>query len=192
MNLKSTFTWFFTTKMDDFCVFSLILYTYLWDWDSHDIFPGNDFHACNSKTCNVLVCPKLLEVKITSLNFFGILLLMSICCWLIEPHQCDRQGQLGEEELRTGTIHQWPLRVCFTSLVLLCSSSADVDECVTNTHSCQPSERCVNTVSSFVCELQVTCPQGYQLRNSVCEGEFIVLHVLLSQFTQQPIPEPLK
>eukprot|EP00064_Thunnus_orientalis_P000898 superscaffoldBa00000053_g899 len=51
----------------------------------------------------------------------------------------------------------------------LCSSSADVDECVTNTHSCRPSERCVNTVGSFVCELQVTCPAGHQLRNSVCE-----------------------
>lgn len=54
------------------------------------------------------------------------------------------------------------------------SSSTDVDECVTNTHSCGPSERCVNTVGSFVCELQVTCPAGYQLRNSVCEGELIV------------------
>ncbi|XP_028261730.1 fibulin-2, partial [Parambassis ranga] len=44
----------------------------------------------------------------------------------------------------------------------------DVNECVTNTHSCQPSERCVNTVGSFVCG-QVICPAGYQLRNSVCE-----------------------
>lgn len=51
---------------------------------------------------------------------------------------------------------------------------ADVDECVTSTHSCLPSEHCVNTVGSFVCELWVPCPAGYQLRNSVCEGEFIV------------------
>lgn len=51
---------------------------------------------------------------------------------------------------------------------------ADVDECVTGTHSCLPSERCANTVGSFVCELRVPCPAGYQLRNSVCEGEFIV------------------
>ncbi|XP_070758881.1 fibulin-2 [Enoplosus armatus] len=45
----------------------------------------------------------------------------------------------------------------------------DVDECATNTHSCRPSKHCVNTVGSFICELQVTCPAGYHLRNSVCE-----------------------
>uniref|UniRef100_A0A8K9XK89 Fibulin 2 n=1 Tax=Oncorhynchus mykiss TaxID=8022 RepID=A0A8K9XK89_ONCMY len=41
--------------------------------------------------------------------------------------------------------------------------------CVTSTHSCQASERCVNTVGSFVCERTVTCPAGFQLRNQVCE-----------------------
>uniref|UniRef100_A0A8K9XVC7 Fibulin 2 n=1 Tax=Oncorhynchus mykiss TaxID=8022 RepID=A0A8K9XVC7_ONCMY len=46
---------------------------------------------------------------------------------------------------------------------------SDVNECVTSTHSCQASERCVNTVGSFVCERTVTCPAGFQLRNQVCE-----------------------
>ncbi|XP_040890035.1 fibulin-2 [Toxotes jaculatrix] len=60
---------------------------------------------------------------------------------------------------------------CFPGFSLMTDGHMceDVDECVTNTHSCRPSERCVNTVGSFVCELQVTCPAGYQLRNSVCE-----------------------
>ncbi|KAG8007355.1 Fibulin-2 [Nibea albiflora] len=60
---------------------------------------------------------------------------------------------------------------CFPGFSLMTDGRmcVDVDECVTNTHSCRPSERCVNTVGSFVCELQVTCPAGYQLRNSVCE-----------------------
>uniref|UniRef100_A0A8C7HZZ0 Fibulin 2 n=1 Tax=Oncorhynchus kisutch TaxID=8019 RepID=A0A8C7HZZ0_ONCKI len=43
------------------------------------------------------------------------------------------------------------------------------EKCVTSMHSCQASERCVNTVGSFVCERTVTCPAGFQLRNQVCE-----------------------
>uniref|UniRef100_A0A673IQI8 Fibulin-2-like n=1 Tax=Sinocyclocheilus rhinocerous TaxID=307959 RepID=A0A673IQI8_9TELE len=45
----------------------------------------------------------------------------------------------------------------------------DVNECVTNTHTCQADERCVNTVGGFVCERQILCSSGYQLRNGVCE-----------------------
>ncbi|XP_070815831.1 fibulin-2 [Chaetodon trifascialis] len=60
---------------------------------------------------------------------------------------------------------------CFPGFSLMTDGRMceDVDECVTNTHSCRPSEHCMNTVGSFVCEVQVTCPAGYQLRNSICE-----------------------
>uniref|UniRef100_A0A3Q4HMA0 Fibulin 2 n=1 Tax=Neolamprologus brichardi TaxID=32507 RepID=A0A3Q4HMA0_NEOBR len=60
---------------------------------------------------------------------------------------------------------------CFPGFSLMTDGRMceDVDECVTGAHSCKPSQRCVNTVGSFVCELQVTCPAGYQLRNSLCE-----------------------
>ncbi|XP_030585973.1 fibulin-2 [Archocentrus centrarchus] len=60
---------------------------------------------------------------------------------------------------------------CFPGFSLMTDGRTceDVDECVTGAHRCRPSERCVNTEGSFVCELQVTCPAGYQLRNSLCE-----------------------
>ncbi|XP_078103797.1 fibulin-2 isoform X1 [Sander vitreus] len=60
---------------------------------------------------------------------------------------------------------------CFPGFSLMTDGRTceDVDECATNTHSCRPSEQCVNTVGSFICELQVTCPAGFQLRNSVCK-----------------------
>ncbi|XP_031423456.1 fibulin-2 isoform X2 [Clupea harengus] len=60
---------------------------------------------------------------------------------------------------------------CFPGFSLMADghSCEDVDECLTNTHTCKPSERCVNTVGAFVCERQITCSPGYQLRNGVCE-----------------------
>ncbi|XP_062842832.1 fibulin-2 [Trichomycterus rosablanca] len=45
----------------------------------------------------------------------------------------------------------------------------DMNECLTNTHTCLPNERCVNTVGAFGCEKQISCQNGYQLRNEVCE-----------------------
>ncbi|XP_056129358.1 fibulin-2 [Lampris incognitus] len=60
---------------------------------------------------------------------------------------------------------------CFPGFRLMADrrTCEDVNECVTNTHSCRPDERCVNTVGSFVCEQHVTCPPGYQLRGGVCD-----------------------
>uniref|UniRef100_A0A3B1JP19 Fibulin 2 n=1 Tax=Astyanax mexicanus TaxID=7994 RepID=A0A3B1JP19_ASTMX len=49
------------------------------------------------------------------------------------------------------------------------SPSTDLNECVTNTHTCLAGERCVNTVGAYVCERLISCPSGYQLRNGVCE-----------------------
>lgn len=57
--------------------------------------------------------------------------------------------------------------------------SPDLNECVTNTHTCQPNERCVNTVGAFMCERQISCSSGYQLRNGVCEGWYSLLLLFL-------------
>ncbi|XP_042622412.1 fibulin-2-like [Cyprinus carpio] len=60
---------------------------------------------------------------------------------------------------------------CFPGFSLMANGHTceDVNECVTNTHTCQANERCVNTVGGFVCERQISCSSGYQLRNGVCE-----------------------
>ncbi|KAG1949701.1 fibulin-2 isoform X2 [Pimephales promelas] len=60
---------------------------------------------------------------------------------------------------------------CFPGFSLMADmhTCKDVNECVTNTHTCQADERCVNTVGGFVCERQIQCSSGYQLRSGVCE-----------------------
>ncbi|XP_067287432.1 fibulin-2 isoform X3 [Pseudorasbora parva] len=60
---------------------------------------------------------------------------------------------------------------CFPGFSLMTDGHTceDLNECVTNAHTCQADERCVNTVGGFVCERQISCPSGYQLRNGVCE-----------------------
>uniref|UniRef100_A0A8B9GTU2 Fibulin 2 n=1 Tax=Astyanax mexicanus TaxID=7994 RepID=A0A8B9GTU2_ASTMX len=61
---------------------------------------------------------------------------------------------------------------CFPGFSLMADgqSCEDLNECVTNTHTCLAGERCVNTVGAYVCERLISCPSGYQLRNGVCEG----------------------
>ncbi|XP_067244149.1 fibulin-2 isoform X2 [Chanodichthys erythropterus] len=60
---------------------------------------------------------------------------------------------------------------CFPGFSLMADGHTceDVNECVTNTHTCQADERCVNTIGGFVCERQISCSSGYQLRSGVCE-----------------------
>ncbi|XP_041945780.1 fibulin-2 isoform X2 [Alosa sapidissima] len=60
---------------------------------------------------------------------------------------------------------------CFPGFSLMADghSCEDVDECITNTHTCKPTERCVNTLGAFVCERHISCSSGYQPRNGVCE-----------------------
>ncbi|XP_041837668.1 fibulin-2 isoform X2 [Melanotaenia boesemani] len=60
---------------------------------------------------------------------------------------------------------------CFPGFSLMADGRTceDVDECGSNTHSCRPGERCVNTMGLFVCERQVACPAGYQLNGGVCQ-----------------------
>uniref|UniRef100_A0A096M738 Fibulin 2 n=1 Tax=Poecilia formosa TaxID=48698 RepID=A0A096M738_POEFO len=60
---------------------------------------------------------------------------------------------------------------CFPGFSLMTDrrTCKDVDECQSNTHSCRPNQRCVNTLGSFLCELQVRCPAGYQMKSGVCQ-----------------------
>ena len=48
---------------------------------------------------------------------------------------------------------------------------ADINECVTDLHTCSRREHCVNTVGSFHCYKALTCEPGYRLQDGECTGE---------------------
>ena len=45
---------------------------------------------------------------------------------------------------------------------------ADINECVTDLHTCSRREHCVNTVGSFHCYKALTCEPGYRLEDGEC------------------------
>ncbi|XP_035376185.1 fibulin-2 isoform X2 [Electrophorus electricus] len=85
------------------------------------------------------------------------------------PHDpCAGGGPCSQ---RCAVVRGLPRCSCFLGYSLKADGHTceDLNECVTNTHTCQHHERCVNTVGAFMCEKQMSCPSGYQLRNGVCE-----------------------
>ncbi|KAJ6668417.1 hypothetical protein lerEdw1_015794 [Lerista edwardsae] len=47
-------------------------------------------------------------------------------------------------------------------------SCEDINECVTDTHTCKRGEHCVNSIGSFTCLQQLSCQSGYELKDGEC------------------------
>ncbi|XP_015284207.1 PREDICTED: fibulin-2 [Gekko japonicus] len=44
----------------------------------------------------------------------------------------------------------------------------DINECVTDAHTCKRGEHCINTIGSFTCLQQLSCHSGYELKDGEC------------------------
>lgn len=63
-------------------------------------------------------------------------------------------------------------------VALICSLSlTDINECVTERHTCQRREHCVNTMGSFRCLQELSCPPGHELKDGECVGKKGVLQL---------------
>lgn len=63
----------------------------------YESFAASDYHAGKSKICNFLVFQSLIMTCFVS--FCGIILLTSMCCWLMELHYSDSvRGSQGERD----------------------------------------------------------------------------------------------
>uniref|UniRef100_A0A8C6YE82 Fibulin-1 n=1 Tax=Naja naja TaxID=35670 RepID=A0A8C6YE82_NAJNA len=59
---------------------------------------------------------------------------------------------------------------CSLGFVLLSDgvSCEDINECVSDTHTCKRGEHCINTIGSFMCLQQLSCQSGYELKDGEC------------------------
>lgn len=82
----------------------------------------------------------------------------------------------------TGCVDKWPSVACCSlgaqppSRQRPVASGAlpvptDINECVTDLHTCSRGEHCVNTLGSFRCHKALTCQPGYALEDGECTGE---------------------
>ncbi|XP_007421864.2 fibulin-2 [Python bivittatus] len=59
---------------------------------------------------------------------------------------------------------------CSLGFVLMSDgvSCEDINECVSDTHTCKRGEHCINTIGSFTCLQQLICQSGYELKDGEC------------------------
>ncbi|XP_060017035.1 fibulin-2 isoform X3 [Lagenorhynchus albirostris] len=59
---------------------------------------------------------------------------------------------------------------CFPGYAIMADgvSCEDINECVTDLHTCSRGEHCMNTVGSFRCYKALTCESGYMLKDGEC------------------------
>ncbi|XP_030314326.1 fibulin-2 isoform X2 [Calypte anna] len=73
---------------------------------------------------------------------------------------------------------------CLSGYTLMADeiSCEDINECVTDMHTCQRREHCLNTMGSFKCLQELSCQPGYELKDGEC--------VDINECTS--LPEPCK
>lgn len=89
---------------------------------------------------------------------------------LPQPNTCKDNGPCKQVcNIIEGTV----MCSCFPGYAIMADgiSCEDINECVTDLHTCSRGEHCVNTVGSFRCYKALTCEQGYALQDGECTDE---------------------
>uniref|UniRef100_A0A452QXT9 Fibulin-2 n=1 Tax=Ursus americanus TaxID=9643 RepID=A0A452QXT9_URSAM len=85
-----------------------------------------------------------------------------------QPNTCKDNGPCKQV---CSVIGDTAMCSCFPGYAIMADgvSCEDINECVTDLHSCSRGEHCVNTVGSFRCYKALTCEPGYALKDGECE-----------------------
>ncbi|XP_047390902.1 fibulin-2 isoform X2 [Sciurus carolinensis] len=86
---------------------------------------------------------------------------------LPQPNTCKDNGPC---EQVCGVVGGSAMCSCFPGYAIMADgvSCEDINECVTDLHTCSRGEHCVNTLGSFRCYKALTCEPGYALKDGEC------------------------
>ncbi|XP_025741537.1 fibulin-2 isoform X2 [Callorhinus ursinus] len=84
-----------------------------------------------------------------------------------QPNTCKDNGPCKQV---CSVVGDTAMCSCFPGYAIMADgvSCEDINECVTDLHSCSRGEHCVNTVGSFHCYKALTCEPGYALEDGEC------------------------
>ncbi|XP_059544281.1 fibulin-2 isoform X5 [Myotis daubentonii] len=84
-----------------------------------------------------------------------------------QPNTCKDNGPCKQV---CSIIGDTAMCSCFPGYAIMADgvSCEDINECVTDLHTCSRGEHCVNTVGSFRCYKALTCQPGYTLEEGEC------------------------
>ncbi|XP_003894108.2 fibulin-2 isoform X2 [Papio anubis] len=87
---------------------------------------------------------------------------------LPQPNTCKDNGPCKQV---CSTVGGSAICSCFPGYAIMADgvSCEDINECVTDLHTCSRGEHCVNTLGSFHCYKALTCEPGYALKDGECE-----------------------
>uniref|UniRef100_A0A8C9GV86 Fibulin-2 n=1 Tax=Piliocolobus tephrosceles TaxID=591936 RepID=A0A8C9GV86_9PRIM len=87
---------------------------------------------------------------------------------LPQPNTCKDNGPCKQV---CSTVGGSAMCSCFPGYAIMADgvSCEDINECVTDLHTCSRGEHCVNTLGSFHCYKALTCEPGYALKDGECE-----------------------
>ncbi|NIG58572.1 fibulin-2 isoform X3 [Pontoporia blainvillei] len=84
-----------------------------------------------------------------------------------QPNTCKDNGPCKQV---CSVVGDTAMCSCFPGYAIMADgvSCEDINECVTDLHTCSRGEHCMNTVGSFRCNKALTCESGYVLKDGEC------------------------
>lgn len=94
-----------------------------------------------------------------------------VCVNEIGGYKCNCNTGFKHDPITTKCVGKLNIFILFISFNICVSS--DINECQVNNHNCLLSQKCENTIGSYIC-IRTECEKGYSwnAEKKDCDGEF--------------------